>query len=328
MVLLSRITMFYIIVGAAVILLFRDNPVALIAEIAEKLPAALSLFIDLGGWSLPVLGLVLFFVPRDDLLRRLTHGLIAIFLTTAFFLVFTMLKTTMPYILPFWADPLMAGLDRALHFGHDPWAVTHLFKAWFNADLMGQVYFSAWLGPAMFLPVILILTDGNVARVNRFVWLYAFAWIVLGNVLALAFLSAGPVYFDRLVGSDEFAGLAASMAQAGISSGNVGIAQDHLWQIYTSGAQQAGSGISAFPSVHIAMISVIALYIYERWRWLAPLSAFLVLSYLFLSVYLGWHYAVDGYFSLLAVTGVWVWLRRRADTGDRVTAATLPVAAE
>ena len=329
MVLLFRITMFYLAAGAAVIAVFRDNPVVLIAEIAAKLPASLSVFYTVGGWALPGLAAILLFVPRDDLVRRLSHALLAVFLTTAFFLIFTMLKTTMPHILPFWADPLMAEVDRALHFGHDPWVLTHMFQPWIDAGWAGQIYFNAWAAPAMFLPVMLILIDGDKARVNRFIWLYAFAWIVMGNIVALAFLSAGPVYYDRLIGAEEFTGLSAALASSGIASGPMGAIQDKLWDAYVTGAQHAGSGISAFPSVHIAMISVIALYIYERWRVLAPLSAFLVLSYLFLSVYLGWHYAVDGYFSLAAVAAAWVWLRKRAAAGDRSPArAAMPVAAE
>lgn len=332
MVLLFRITVVYLAAGALVITLFRDNPVVLIAEIAAKLPSSLSVFYVVGGWALPILGVVMLFVPRHDILRRLSHALFAIFLTTAFFLVFTMLKTTMPHILPFWADPLMAEIDRALHFGHDPWALTHVFAPWIDAGWAGQIYFNAWAGPAMFLPVLLILIDGDAARLNRFIWLYAFAWIVMGNIVALAFLSAGPVYFDRLLGAEDFAGLTGALAGSGIASGPMGAIQDKLWEAYATGSQHAGSGISAFPSVHIAMISVIALYIYERWRWLAPVSGLLVLSYLFLSVYLGWHYAVDGYFSLAAVAGAWVWLSRRAGATAHgrapATAGGAPVAAE
>ena len=36
---------------------------------------------------------------------------------------------------------------------------------------------------------------------------------------------------------------------------------------------------------------------------------------LFLSVYLGWHYAVDGYFSILALTGIWQLRRGLPFTG-------------
>lgn len=333
MVLLLRITVFYLAVGALVITVFRDNPVVLIAEIAARLPASLSLFYTVGGWSLPIVGVTMLFVPREDLVRRLSHAVLAIFLTTMFFLVFTMLKTTMPNIIPFWADPLMAGIDRAIHFGHDPWALTHMLQPWINAEWAGRIYFSAWAGPAMFLPVLLILIDGNTARVNRFIWLYAFAWIVLGNLLALAFLSVGPVYYDRLLGGDAFAGLTGALAGSGVTEGPMGVVQERLWSLYTTGAQDAGSGISAFPSVHIAMISVIALYVAERWRWLAPVSGLLVLTYLFLSVYLGWHYAIDGYVSLAAVSGAWVWLRRRERAGagairKGTASAGAPVAAE
>ncbi|RME15323.1 MAG: hypothetical protein D6801_07645 [Alphaproteobacteria bacterium] len=311
MALLARITFFYLLAGSLVVTVFRDDPLRLLGEIAQRLPASLTLFVTIGSWALPVLGLMLAFVPRGDRLRRLSQAVVAVFLSMAFFLVFTMLKTTMPHIQPFWADGMLAATDRALHFGHDPWALAHRLEPWIDAALAGRIYFDLWAMPAMFLPVLLILTDGDAERVNRFIRLHAFAWIVLGNIVALALLSAGPVYHDRLLGGDGFAGLAHALAQSGVADSRMGAIQERLWQAYVTGAQEAGSGISAFPSVHLAMATVIALYLYDRWRFLAPMSVALVATYLFLSVYLGWHYAIDGYFSIAAVTGVWAWLRRR-----------------
>ena len=162
----------------------------------------------------------------------------------------------------------------------------------------------------MYLPVLLILFDGNPARVRRFTWLYLFAWVAVGNVLALVFLSAGPVYYDQLLGGDTFAGLTEALAASGVTDSSVGRTHAKLWDVYTSGAQDSGSGISAFPSVHIAMVTVFALYLWERHRLLAFPGAALVALFLFLSVYLGWHYAVDGYASIALVIALWALLRR------------------
>ena len=48
---------------------------------------------------------------------------------------------------------------------------------------------------------------------------------------------------------------------------------------------------------------------------------------LFLSVYTGYHYATDGYFSILAVLGFWVWLRRKGSlkvTDEAIEGDKLP----
>ena len=310
MALLMRMTALYLLVGGVFVAVFRDNPIDLLTQIFTALPASFGLFLRLAWWVIPVFALMFLLAPWRSLLARLPQAIAAVFLCTLFFLVFTMLKTSMPYVVDFWADPLMARLDRALHFGADPWQWTYRFSQWVNIDWAGRIYFGFWLVPALYAPVILILFDGNEARKRRFFWLYFFVWIGLGNVLALAFLSAGPVYYDRLLGGDTFAGLIRAMDQAGVSQSGIGMTQDRLWKIYATGSQEAGSGISAFPSVHIAMVTLVALYLYERSRWLAPAGALLVALFVFLSVYLGWHYAIDGYFSALAVILVWWWLRK------------------
>jgi hypothetical protein len=66
------------------------------------------------------------------------------------------------------------------------------------------------------------------------------------------------------------------------------------------------SGISAFPSVHVA---VAALYVFVGfavhrllgWAFLA-----LLLGTLVGSVHLAWHYALDGYVAIVAVAALWV----------------------
>lgn len=324
MPLLFRITLVYFVAGTMIVTLFRDNPIALLSDIGKKLPSSLQYFMLVGRYALPVALALLALAPRQDLIRRLSHAVIAVFVAMAFFLVFTMVKTTMPWIMPFWADPVLAEIDRALHFGHDPWAITHALPIWIDPSLASEIYIGGWMGPAMFLPVLMILTDHDAGRVRRFTWLFAFTWIVLGNVIAFVFLSAGPIYYDRLIGGAEFIGLTQAVAD----SGRLSMIQTMLWETYASGAQQAGSGISAFPSVHVAMATVFAIYLYERWRWLLPLSVAIVVIFQFLSVYLGWHYAVDGYVSIALVGGIWSWLRARAGSGARRVDLRSPVAAE
>ncbi len=321
--LLIRITLGYFLVGALVVTVFRDSPVVLLAELVRKLPASMNLFLEIAWWVVPVSASMVLFVPRREMLERLTRAAVAVFACVALFLTFTMVKATMPYVQSFWADPILGKIDRALHFGHDPWELTHRFSAWIDPDWANTIYMNWWVAPAMFLPVLLFLFDGDEVRSSRFIRLYAVAWLVLGNAIALSLLSVGPVYYDRLLGGQEFAGLAVALEQSGIASSATGNIQVRLWDAYVSGAQQAGSGISAFPSVHIAMITVMALYLAERSRFLVPFSVGLVAVYLFLSVYLGWHYAIDGYASILLMLGAWAWLKRRDAARPR---ETMPIA--
>lgn len=77
--------------------------------------------------------------------------------------------------------------------------------------------------------------------------------------------------------------------------------QSYLWSLHAHSTSGFGSGISAFPSVHVGLIALNAFFAAEVSRKLGIIAfcytAFVMAS----SVYLGWHYAVDGYASLLVV---------------------------
>jgi len=92
------------------------------------------------------------------------------------------------------------------------------------------------------------------------------------------------------------------------------IAQNYLWQIYQNGQAHLGGGISAMPSLHVA----VALLVFLLMRPYGPRLAWLFGGYVVVmlvgSVHLGWHYAVDGYAGLVGGWVAWVsagWLVRR-----------------
>lgn len=305
-------TVIYLLVGTIAAALLYDDPAQVIGDIIQAVPGSLSFFMSIGWWVVPVFAAVAMVAPGRALRDRLPRAIVAVFLCSTFFLVFTMLKTSFPMIMPFWADPLFARIDQAIHFGFDPWEIVHRIGIPGSPEAAARVYFAAWLVPAVYLPVLLFLFDDDQKRIGRFVLLFFFAWVVVGNAFAVSFLSAGPVYFDRLLGGDRFAGLLDALDASGVSASSVGSTQARLWVAYASGSADLGSGISAFPSVHVAMVTVISLYLAERRRWLALPGAVLVGVFVYLSVYFGWHYAVDGYVSVLLVLAAWTLLYRRS----------------
>lgn len=228
---------------------------------------------------------------------------------------FSFVKLTIPLIVPFYADPALAEADRWLHGGTDPWELAHRIGAWLPIGILLPFYTVVWGVPGTALAIILAVADPDDRRRARFLVLYLFCWIVLGNIVAAAGSSVGPVFYDALVGGSRFAGLLAALEQSGIASGHVGYIQEQLWLSYAERGMAVGTGISAFPSVHVAIATVIALYLAERGR-LAGVAGFAFLVVVqFLSVYTGYHYAVDGYFSILVVVAAWAVLRRLCLTG-------------
>jgi len=258
------------------------------------------------------LALLVMLVGPREFLSRFRAALLALPAAIALSTGYMLIKNALPYMTPYFADAALADLDAWLHLGTAPWRLTHaLAGGVVPVGLLETVYITLWSFPAMTLPIILALTDRDAARMRRILILYAAAWVLIGNVLALAGLSVGPVYYDRLLGGARFADLAAALQQGGVTTSSFGIIQERLWEVYRQSSVVIGSGISAFPSVHVAVATVTVIYLAERSRrWLIPGVPFLALI-LFTSVYTGYHYAIDGYASILVILALWWALRRR-----------------
>ena len=72
-------------------------------------------------------------------------------------------------------------------------------------------------------------------------------------------------------------------------------AQEMLWGDYQVRDVMVGSGISAMPSMHVAIATLFALVCWRVRRWLGIVMTIYAVIIMLGSVDLGWHYAVDGY---------------------------------
>lgn len=311
MQLLVRITSVYVAVAFAFLSLVRNNPAELFDDLLRSIPASLQIFTSVRWWTPLLIAALILFIPRAEMPRRLPRAMVAVFVMTVFSLTFSLVKTAMPFAVSFWADPMLASVDKTLHFGQAPWALAHRFSGFINTGVADLIYHQIWTPVAVYFPVFLFLLDNKEARIRRYVLMHAFSWVVLGNIVALAFMSGGPVFYDRIIGGDTFSGLQQALRDSDIASGNTGQIQTFLWAAFVNTSQSVGSGISAFPSLHLSMTTLIALYLFERWRAMLPVSMLIIATYLFLSVYLGWHYAIDGYVSIGATIALWAFLRKR-----------------
>lgn len=214
---------------------------------------------------------------------------------------FSFLKNSIPEFVPFYADPMLSELDRWLHYGVDPWSITHQLIASAYVPWMPLIYYKLWVIAAIAFPLIVVASDNDHGRATRYVWLYFGSWLVIGNILALAGSSVGPVYFDRLLHSDRFVELTRALQETGLNDTTIGRVQAALRSRFEQGRVDFGLGISAFPSMHVTVASITALYMIERSKWLAPIGIAFLVAILFISVYSGYHYAVDGYVAIIVV---------------------------
>lgn len=313
----------YLVLSVALAFAVRDDMWLKLQSTLHKSRNFAEAMVEIGYLFAAALFLIFALYGVTELKRRAAGIGWAVLALILFQPAFTLTKTTLPAIAPFFADPFFAELDRALHFGTDPWIFAHAVDQWFDVQILMEFYLTGWAIPAFFLPIIIAATDKDTARINRTLILFMFSWIGIGNVLALAGLSVGPVYYDRLLGTERFAEMMAVLEAKGIFATSIGETQQMLWDFYIDGDQALGSGISAFPSVHVAIATVLGLYMYERHPLLAIPGALFWLVTMLLSVYTGYHYAIDGYASALLVAALWWVLLRRSNPRDVTTPATV-----
>jgi hypothetical protein len=305
-----RIVVLYVIVSFAITAFMRDLTVELVVQAGVATIQFAAVILSDSARLLPVFAIIPFIIGWRRFVSNL-HLIVYAFLGSIFLqLGFTFFKSTIPMMVPFYADPWLARFDQWLHGGYDPWQLAHWAGQYLPVDRLLPIYLWVWSIPALSLIVVIAVTDRDHARTIRFVTLYLACWLILGNVVALAGSSVGPVFYDALLGTDRFAGLHAALAESNLANSIIGRIQNFLWAAYAERGVALGSGISAFPSVHVGIATITALYLAERSRWLAVPGYVFLAVILFLSVYTGYHYAIDGYFSILFIVGLWVVLRR------------------
>jgi hypothetical protein len=215
---------------------------------------------------------------------------------------FTTLKISIPYIVPFYADHMLAELDLRLH-GTDPWTWAHGVVPEPVSAVIFAGYGYGWL-VQWFGTLLFVAFWNDPVRRLRYLWAFALTTILCGTVLATLLSSAGPLFYDQFYGGDRFAGLRTALAHNGHAA-SVHAYANYLLRTYETGRPELGGGISAMPSMHVAFATLNALLLagFGR-RWAIAGWSFAALI-LFGSVYTGWHYAVDGYLSILVVSLLW-----------------------
>jgi PAP2 superfamily len=213
--------------------------------------------------------------------------------------LFLPLKFAIPKERSFWLDTPLAAAERSL-FGTDPWRILDHYLGWATVPL--DRLYGLWL-PVQLLCLFAVLLRPPSRAKSRALIAYSLGWFLLGVVAAALFASAGPIFYDRLMGGHQFAALGETLRSRGATLAIV--ESDTMWRALASNKPGLVAGISAFPSIHVA----ISLWIFLSARTLARPLAKLAIAYFLLvaiaSVQLGWHYVSDGVGGAIGMLGLW-----------------------
>jgi hypothetical protein len=166
------------------------------------------------------------------------------------------IKSMLPFAAPFWADQPLRRIDTWL-FGNLVISVPGI-----------RFFYAAWQ-PVHLGSVVLILHWRDGARKNQALISFVVTWAV-GMAAAYAVSSAGPI-FTGSAPPDEFTRFEAS----------------YLLANYRAHGTVIAGGISAFPSMHVAIAAWLALTFRH---WVVTLYAVLIAIG---AVTMGWHYSMD-----------------------------------
>lgn len=218
---------------------------------------------------------------------------------------FSAMKSAIPLFNDYDWDQSFIDLDIALH-GRDPWrilqpmlghplvtsAISVAYHLWILLIYAGTIYFALYV-------------KDRQLRVRYFAAFFGI-WTINGVILATLMASVGPCFLEPLIGNAHYAEQMAYLAKANETYPVMVIdVQQQLIAWHASGSHGLGRGISAMPSMHVALAFLFFLAIRQVNHTLGVLFFIFFVTILIGSVHLAYHYAVDGYVAILITAIVW-----------------------
>lgn len=234
----------------------------------------------------------------------------------AFFSAFTSLKSGLARLHPYTWDATIGGWDRAL-FGQDAWRVLQPALGHPPVTFALSVLYSGWHAAMLTIFGGLCFSLGRpVLRAQALLALVG-CWALLGTWAATMLASVGPCFVGPLhvAAPDGFAPQAAYLQAANRQLPIWEFAeQSRLLSAAAAGKPALGSGISAMPSMHVAVAMLMMLVAWRFGRRAGIVGSVYFVIILLGSVHLGWHYAMDGLAGAAGAGLLWLaagWVARR-----------------
>lgn len=248
---------------------------------------------------------------RDNIESRLFWLLVAGSMAWLTFPLFGMFKQVVLPLRGFLWDSSLAHIGRLL-LGVSPWQVTHSVFGSLRATRFLDSVYSLWLILIFAFPMVAAVAFGDPRVRFRLIFSWFSAWVVIGTLAAWVFASAGPIYYNSLVGPDaNYAALQlrlAGLERLATADGHPLAAlefQPILLNAFRLRDYTPAGGISAMPSMHVALAILLVISGFQRNRlWGIALTTYALLIWI-ASIHFGWHYFVDGPVAALMMLSLW-----------------------
>jgi hypothetical protein len=234
---------------------------------------------------------------------------------------YTTAKMAIPFIVGYSWDGFWADADRLI-FGQDAWVLSIPLVEWAPVRLWEWVYSGAW-GVLLFIWFAAVPFFASKRRVGVMYTASFAAWIIGGWLVAYATSAAGPV-FAHLVDptmADRFLPMREHLAAALTPGGPIHRTQVALATVLEKHVAVPAAGISAMPSMHIAMTTIYVLAARRTW-WIVPACTFWLIIFVG-SAYFGYHYWIDGIVAAVIAVLCWKAAELAFAPGDLPLPATL-----
>lgn len=246
--------------------------------------------------------------PFSELLRvvrsvvgaRVLTGTFLLCILGVFYGTFTSAKNMLPDIFRYHWDAQLAKADWLIGGGVDPSQYLMGIRGG-ELTVLNFFYGGVWHVLVFGLTAMVALSKSHERVRKQFLFAFLMCWIVVGNILAAIFYSGGPSFYDLFTGdSARFSNLTHSITPA------LTVAeQSYLREFFKAGEVGIGTGIAAFPSMHVTAATLIAFLLRSMDKRLGWLGIAFVACIQIGSVRLGWHYAIDGYVGICSAVIVW-----------------------
>lgn len=255
---------------------------------------------------------------------RLMHSWPILLAAIIFLPTFSAMKSAIPLFQDYRWDQSFIDLDQLIH-GTDAWrmlqpvlgfpiltfAISTLYQIWILLIYMGTIFVALHVG------------DRNL-RLRYFKSFFAI-WTVNGVLLAIAFASVGPCFAGAMLDNHHFAEQMDYLHRANMHWPIMSIeVQQQLIRWHGGGSAELGRGISAMPSMHVSLAVLFFLAARRINRAMGVFFGIYAAVILIGSVHLAYHYAIDGYLSIVTTLLLWGAFRRRAAATNGVQPPSVP----